>query len=81
MYRIFYYRVDDDGVGLFIEHEEEYNTLDEALKRVVFFEDDDLFEIAKDVPWFDGSCDVTQLKTVARPASMRAYLNSYYSRW
>lgn len=80
MYRVFYYRVDDDGVSLFIEDEKEFNTLDEALKCVVFFEDDDLFEIAKDVPWYDGECDVTCLQTIARPASMRAFVNSYYSR-
>lgn len=80
MYRIFNYGVDEDGY-LFIEDEEEYNTLDEALRRVVFFEDDDLFEIAKDIPWIDGSCDVTQLKIIARPASMCAYVNFHYSRW
>lgn len=77
MYRIFFYRVDDDGISLFIEDEEEYNTLDEALRRIVFFGEDDLFEIAKDVLWFDVTC----LKIVARPASMRSFVNSYYSRW
>lgn len=81
MYHVFSYRVDDDGISLFIEDETNFETFEEALKFVVFFEDDDLFEIARDERWYDGSYDVTYLKTVARPASMRAYVNSYFVRW
>ena len=77
MYRVFFYRFDIED-GLFIVHEEECTTLEAALKCVVFFEDNDLFEITKDVSCSYGSFG---LKTVARPASMCAYLNSYYSRW
>lgn len=79
MYRLFVYGYNLETKFIYITDEYEYNTFEEALKRVVFFEDDDLFEIAKDVPF--GLCGDRYLATVARPASMRAFVNSYYSRW
>lgn len=81
MYRVFVYGYSFESNEIYITDEFEFYSLEGALKHVALFNDDDLFEIAKDVPFAGKLLDVTSLQTVARPAAMRALVNTYYSRW